>query len=414
MLLEGIKVIEWGDGLTVPFCGRLLADLGAEVIKIERPGSGDSMRREGPFWKDESLPNDSALVNYVNCGKRSITLDPQASTGAGLVRRLLRDAHILIESQAPGGLARAGLAVPELHRDNAALVVVSVSPFGQDTVLRDAAYSDLTLQHYSGFAHSQTRPVEDPSRQPPVGAADREGPLVVGISAASAALWGLLALQPGQTGAHIDLASLDFYAAHISPETLGEWNDGERVFDRYRHEFEGTEVAGGLVWILPCADGWVMVSPREQHQWERWSEVLGRPAWSTDAALCGDRVLRKIHYVRLREMMSAWSVTRTRSDIFASAQRSRVACFPVNTAADVLSNAQLSHRQFFNTLRSSTGQTIPIPGLSFDLTLSDGRRLPRAREISTLQLGEANDEIFHARLGLTAGEIERLRQQNIV
>jgi crotonobetainyl-CoA:carnitine CoA-transferase CaiB-like acyl-CoA transferase len=130
--------------------------------------------------------------------------------------------------------------------------------------------------------------------------------------------------------------------------------------------------------------------------------------------LCGTRAARKTNSVRLQQLMSEWSVTRLRRDVFESAQHARVACFPVNTAEDVLADAQLAHRRFSNTLRSSTGATRPIAGLPFHVTASDGDKLQRGQEFGTLRLGEANAEIYHQWLDLSEEQIEMLRRDGVV
>ncbi len=172
--------------------------------------------------------------------------------------------------------------------------------------------------------------------------------------------------------------------------------------------------AGGLIWILRCADGWVMVSPREQHQWDRWMALQGNPAWASDPALCGDRLARKRNWAVLQQLMSEWTVRHPKQQVFEQAQAARVACFPVSTPADILGNAQLAHRQFFNRLHLASGTTLAVPGLPFALRDGAGEELPRGRDVVAPPLGEANDAILRGELSLPPSEIDALRRHGIV
>ncbi len=413
MLLDGIRVLEWAEGLVAPFAARILGDLGAEVIKIERPGPGDALRREGPTAAKLGSVADSPLFGYVNSGKRSLTLDPTRPSGAALFRRLAKQSQVLLESQAPGMLEQIGSGPGLLHADNPGLVIVSVTPFGQTSPLRDTASCDLTLMHRSGFAYHGARGVSDPENQPPVASADQEGPLSCGLAAALATLWGVMGAQATGKGSHVDVSQMDFYASLLFQETA-DYSAGERRFDRLREEYRGTEVAGGLVWNLRCSDGWVMVSPREDHQWNRWIDLLEHPEWSRDAELCGDRVVRKRNWAQLQELMSEWTSNYSRHHVAERAQAARVAAFPVSTPDDILDNAQLAHRAFFDRLMLESGNTLVVPGLPFQIRASDGSELARGRRVSYPTLGEANGEILRDRLMLSPAEIVGLQRHGII
>jgi crotonobetainyl-CoA:carnitine CoA-transferase CaiB-like acyl-CoA transferase len=385
VLLTQTRVVEWAEGLSAPFTARLLADLGADVVKVEPPG-GDQLRRRGPFWPGETGADASALFGYVNAGKRSVTLD--LASQAAAFDALLADAAILIESQSAATLQRYGISIEALQARYPALVVLSLTPFGRTGPLQNAPATDFTLQHRAAFAYNMARPVDDPAARGPLAGADHEGPLAVGVAGALAAVWGLLVAAGGKAP-HIDLASHDFYA-HIAFEGLADWSTGERTFTRRRVKREGTEAAGGLTWILPCAGGgWVMVSPREQHQWDRWVELLGRPAWSADAALCGTRVERRRNWFALQEVMTEWSKGLSPDEVTQRAQAVAVACFPISTPDALLRNAQLQHRQFFDRLVSPSGAQARVPGLPIHLQTTGHGALPHDRALHSPTLETA-------------------------
>ena len=389
-MLQGLRVVEWSEGVSAPYCARILGDLAAEVLKIESP-AGDAVRNREPFWPGESGPEASALFAYLNAGKRSLTLDLMTSADKAALHNLLDDAAILIESQPEDALRAAGMEIAHLRERHPNLVILSLTPFGRSGPLKNSPATDFTMQHRAALAYGMAKPVDDPSNRGPLAGADHEGPMAVGVAGAMAAIWGLLAAQAGAAPPHVDLASYDFYAM-IALDGLSEWIRGERTFSRQRVRKEGTEAAGGLTWILPCAaDGWVMVSPREQHQWDRWVALLGHPDWSRDAALCGTRVDRRRNWGQLQARMAEWSLTLPADEVARQAQAVSVACFPVSTPGELLRNAQLHHRQFFDRLISSQGAGASVPNLPFQITTSAGG-LPRADTRRGPILGDANGQ----------------------
>jgi crotonobetainyl-CoA:carnitine CoA-transferase CaiB-like acyl-CoA transferase len=391
VLIAGTRIVEWSEGISAPFGARILGDIGADIVKIETP-EGDPLRRREPFWPGETGAEASALFAYVNAGKRSRTLDLAVAADRDRMHGLLADAAILIESQPAARLRALGLDVAALQARHPHLVVLSITPFGRVGPLAESPATDFTLQHRAAFAYNMARPVDEPQARGPLAGADHEGPLAVGVAGAMAAMWGLLVAQTGGKPPHIDLASHDFYA-HIAFEGLADWLRGERVFTRRRVKREGTEAAGGLTWILPCAHGWVMVSPREQHQWDRWVALLGHPDWSKDAALCGTRVDRRRNFFELQEHMAAWSQTLPPDEVARRAQAVSVACFPVSTPGELLENAQLRHRELFDRLVSTRGAAARVPGLPFRVETTGNPVLSRARTRRAPTLGEADGEV---------------------
>ncbi|GAB5096437.1 CaiB/BaiF CoA-transferase family protein [Caballeronia sp. LZ001] len=411
--LAGVRVIEWSDAMPAAFCARVLRDLGAQVLKLEPPGTGDTLRRTGPFAPNAPYGEDAALFAYLNHGKESATLDPSHRQGAALLRRLVESADLLITSNT-SRLAELQLDGDTLRHIQPALVTLSVTPWathaGPDAPF---AYTDFTLTHHAGYAFHQARPVHAPDQQAPVACADREVALATGAAAANAALWGLLEAQMNGEGRSIECAELDVIA-HLLIEPVADHGRGERSFSRLREELQGTEVAGGLIWLLPCKDGFVMISPREQHQWERWVELLGNPAWSRDEALCGERTARNENWMILQDEMSKWTREHSRADVFERAQAARVACFPVSGARDLLDNAQLNARGFFDRWQCAGGTPLSMPGLPFAMRTTSGAELPRARDVVSPALGSANRAVFEERLGLSPDEVESLRRHGVV
>ncbi|WP_411035612.1 CoA transferase [Shinella sp. BYT-45] len=378
MLLKNVRILEWNSGsITAAFCARLLADLNGEVLKLEEPG-GDALRTYGPLLTLPDGRQVGALFSYLNSGKQIVAVDG-GTNNIEVLRRLAAGVDILVLSaDMTDALAQA---VEDLRKRHLGLVVTQISPFGRTYARADIGSfsSDMVMQHRGGFAYEHARPVEDPPHQPPVAGADRELPLAAGIAAAAACVSGLIAARrdPG-AAPYIDFSKFDF-TAQLNIDAFCAAQRGETAFGRKRLSSAGIEVAGGLIWILQCSDGWAMISPREQHQWERWVDVIGHPAWTDDAALCGDKVVRRQNSEDIQQRLSEWSRSRTKAEVFRLAQDGRVPCFPLSTASDLLKNEQLAHRGFFNAIATADKGDVPVPGLPFHLTTSAGRSLEKRR-----------------------------------
>ena len=406
--LSGVVCIEVGHDVSAAFGARLLVDLGADVIKLEPPVVGDAGRREPPLVS--AAENASALFAYLNYGKRSVTLDTAKPAGAALLEDLLRRSDLVIcahdESHAlPQALERCDPVTRP--------VVVCVSPHGLLGPRSRQPSSPFVLQHAAGFAFHQASPVRDPEATPPTAGADMEGEMAIGIVVANAALWALGAVEPGEPKPFVDLSAEDVYA-YLLVEPFADWQAGLATRERLRDPAKPSMVAGGLVWLLPCADGAVMVSPREDHQWERWVQVMGRPAWTLDAASCGDRTIRARNATLIGQKMAEWSALQKTQDVFANAQAQRVACFPVSSAKDMVTNAQLRARDFYAKLRLSPNVVVPAAGLPFEVRTTGGAMLARGREVAAPALGEGNRTILADMLGLARTDIALLEREGVI
>lgn len=403
--LGGLRVIELGSEAPVAFAGRLLSDLGAEVIKIEAPSADDPLRQGSSGAGRAAGEAGVALFAYLNHGKRSVAIDLAASDGAALLRDLSARCDLMLAEAGPLKAVEAAIGAPGWTLRPTSVVL---SPFG---ILREDAgrpWSPFTLQHASGFAFHQASPVADPEVTPPVGCADWEGSLAPGIVAAIAALWALKAAGDARPGPVIDLALQDVLI-YLLVEPFADWQMGSNVSQRRRDPAKGLTIAGGLVWLLPCSDGFIMVSPREDHQWDRWMAVMGNPAWADDASICGDRTVRTANAALLQGKMAAWSVEHPVKDVVERAQASRVACFPVSTPRDLIENPQLHARDYFVEQPTASGEKLAMPGLPFRFVSADGAELPRGGSARVPALGADTAQVLDAWLGTARSDAARLR-----
>ncbi|QJP16047.1 CoA transferase [Starkeya sp. ORNL1] len=364
--LNGLKILEVGSDVAVAFGARLLRDLGADVIKVEPP-EGDALRHAPPLVDG----GESAFFAYLNRGKSFVGIDAATPDGWRLQSEIAAQCDLVIGE---AGALEGGDWGPRP-------VTLAVSPYGISGPSTGRVASPFILQHASGFAFHQASPVTDPEATPPVGCADWEGGLASGLVVGIAALWAIDAAEGARPGPMVDLSHEDILA-YLLVEPFADWQAGLDVTARRRDPTKGLTIAGGLVWYLPCADGAVMVSPREDHQWRRWCDVMGNPEWTNDAGICGDRVVRTNNAARLQALMAEWSVTQRNREVVAAAQAARVACFPVSTPHDLLENTQLRERSFFSEVGFANGTAVPMPGLPFRFVTQKGEEMARGFEVA--------------------------------
>lgn len=386
-LLPGVRVLELGEGVPAPYCGKILAGLGAEVVKIEPPG-GDVARRMGPFPGDVPHPEKSGVFLALNANKFGVTLDVDSVEGAGAFRRMASDADIIIESMPNGWLDERGLGYSVLSSDNPALVETSLLPFGTWGPYAGYKLTDLTLFHISGQAHSLLGPVEDPDNQPPIRAGGHQAELVAGMSAATATLMALFRARMTGKGCHIEASAYEAMATQLVSALASCAFDNpppSRSLSEVQEAATGGVVSavGG---ILPCNDGYVAISPREDAQWERWVELMGSPDWASEERFAS-RDGRESNFTDLWELVGKWTRKRSKHDIARMGQEGRIPCFPVNTVHDLFNDLHLEERGFFTTIDHSMAGGLRYPGVPYRLS---NTALPLAERPAPL-LGEHND-----------------------
>jgi crotonobetainyl-CoA:carnitine CoA-transferase CaiB-like acyl-CoA transferase len=308
--LAGLRVLDLAEGVAGPYAAKLLGDLGADVIRPEEPAAAHA-----------------SIERYVNHGKRRV-----AASSREARLELAQTVDVVIDSGQYG--------FETLRETKPTLVVVSVTPFGRSGPRATWRGNDLIAFHSSGFAFGFPALEVAAPNLPPLNAPTHAAELLAGQVAASAALHGVLAVQRTGLGSRLDVSIQEAVAAANNAQF-------NRVRQRgpVRRTFS-EQPSNSVVALLPCADGWVAISPREEHQWTRWLEVMGRPAWSADPRF-RDRVARDRNWSELYPLLAEWSRTRPKAAVFEAAQAQRVACQPLGTATDLLASAQLAARKFF-------------------------------------------------------------------
>jgi crotonobetainyl-CoA:carnitine CoA-transferase CaiB-like acyl-CoA transferase len=362
--LAGLWVLELATEIAGPYAGKLLRDLGADVLKAEPPG-GDPSRARGPFRDGCPDPDASGFFLYLNGGKRTVTLDLETPEGRAALLDLAAGVDVMLESFRPGELERRGLGVKAFQERNPRLVIVSVTPFGLWGPRSGWDGNDLIAFHASGFAYGfPSREVESPDL-PPLNAPSHAGGFLAGEMAAGAAVHGLLVAQRTGRGSRLDVSLREAVAAENQSQ--------HDVFERdgvFRRDFAASP-SNPTVALLPCRDGWIAISPREEHQWLRWLEVMGNPAWGPDPRFA-DRAGRLEHWPELYPLLAAWSRQQPKRAVFEAAQSRRVACYPLGTATDLLQSPQLASRGFFAEQAHPRLGRLAMPGVPYHLESEDG------------------------------------------
>jgi crotonobetainyl-CoA:carnitine CoA-transferase CaiB-like acyl-CoA transferase len=392
--LEGIKVLDLSRVLAGPWAGQLLADLGADVIKVERPGSGDDTRQ----WAPPALEDGTAAYFLcANRGKRSLTVDIAQPEGQEIVRRLAAEADVLLENYKVGGLARYGLDYASLSTLNPRLVYCSITGFGQDGPYSELPGYDFILQGMSGLMS-----ITGPSRGEPhkVGVAVTD--VFTGLYAANAVMAALLARGRTGCGQYIDMALFDCSVAMLA-NVNANWLVGHKVPPRL-----GNAHANIVPYqVFACADGHFILACGNDRQFAALVELLGHPEWARD-----DRFATNPQRVRHRDtlipLLAEAFLCRARNDWLEDLDRIGVPGGPINTIDEAFADPQLRHRGLEIHLTDSKGQDVPMVGCPIKLsgTPVEYRQLPPA-------LGEHAEAIL-ASLGYDNVSIAQLRDKHII
>ncbi|MBP7564928.1 MAG: CoA transferase [Burkholderiaceae bacterium] len=405
--LGHIKVLDLSRVLAGPWCTQMLADLGADVIKIEKPGEGDDTRHWGPpFLKDDD-GRDTAQASYFtacNRNKRSVTVDMARPQGQALIRQLAAQSDVLVENFKVGGLAKYGLDWPTLSALNPRLIYCSVTGFGQDGPYAPRAGYDLMIQAMSGMMSITGRADGDAGGGPlRVGVALTD--LFTGCYATSAILAAIEARRRTGRGQHIDMALLDVGMAILANQATGFLNTGQ-VPARQGNSHPSLAPYQDF----PTQDGAMLLAIGNDGQFRRFCEAAGQPQWAQDARYATN-TLRVKHRGDLIPAMEAVTRTRTTADWIALLGDKAVPCGPINDIGQAFDDAQVKARGLALAQPRDAGDGIAaIRTVASPMRLSDTpvvtRRAPPA-------LGEHTAQVLKE-LGLDDAAIAALRADGAV
>lgn len=399
-VLAGLRVVEYGDFVAAPYCAKLLADLGADVLKIEPP-QGDSARQRGPFPGDRPHPERSGLYLYLNTNKRGVTLDVGTATGRAILDRLLADVDVFVHNRPPAELPALALDYATLAARHPRLIVVAISPFGQTGPYRDYKAYDITTAAAGGLSLG----IGDPARAPLKLPLTQSG-IQAGLVGAIAALTAIFARDKTGRGQLIDVAEADVWATIHTGVGVVAWLFSGRVRKRSGHRLLGIPYPHT---VLPCKDGYVALQASERKQWERFVEMVGLPGLATDPRY-QDRLANNERYAdELDALLAPWLMARTKEEIFAICREYRIAGAPLKTVEEIVNDEHLRERDFFVQIDTPETGPLPYPGLPFRFSAAPWKRSQRAP-----RLGEHNEAVYGGQLGYTPQQLVALRQVGVI
>lgn len=390
--LEGIRVVEFSHVISGPICGMLLGDLGADVIKVERPGTGE-------FYREEAIKNENGISlvypNY-NRNKKGMTLNIKDPKAREIFSKLIKESDVFIENFRPGLLKKMGLGYEELQKINPRLIMVSISGFGQTGPYAAKTAYDMTISAISGFMS-----VNGPSGEP-MKAGPAVSDFLSGIYGALGTVAAIRNRERTGEGQYIDVAMMDSAMSVL-----------DAFFAQYK--FTGVEPKGlgnrranyAPVTVFEAKGGYIYISASLQKHWHALAKLMGREDLTSNS-LYAETKVRKQNEVHLEKIILGWTKTKTVEEIKKLLDESAIPCAPVQGIKQVIEDPHVKARQSiveFDYPGLGAYPTVAFP-VKFSNIEIDVRRAPL--------LGEHNQDILCGLLGYTQAEYMEFLEQNII
>ena len=408
-LLEGVRVVDLTHYLSGPYCTKLLATLGADVIKIERPGTGDPLRGVGPF-PDAFSPQgegstrsgvraeSGAWFLYLNTSKQSFTLDIKSQEGRDILRRLVSTADIVVENFAPGTLDKLGLSYSHLSQVNPALVMTSISNYGQTGPYRDWKALEINLYATGGLMSITGEPDQEPLKE-----GTPLAQLGAGQNAFVATMTALMYAEETGEGQHIDV-SIAEYCTNILENALMQFSYSGQEFTR-----AGNRGYGRAAWgIYPCRDGYVGIIAGPDQRWPEIAKIMDREELA-DAELA-TRNGRLINADLVDALMLPWLLDHDKVEIFKAGQERGLGFAFVATMEDILGMEQLVSRDYFVELDHPEAGKLKYPGPPINPQADFAAWVYKRAPL----LGEHTREILGQSLGYTPQDMDELHRRGVI
>jgi formyl-CoA transferase len=409
--LSHLKVLDLSRVLAGPWCTQMLADLGADVIKVERPGAGDDTRHWGPPFLQDAQGKDTDQATYFtacNRNKRSITIDMAKPEGQALIRQMAASSDILVENFKVGGLATYGLDYASLKAANPRLIYCSVTGFGQDGPYAERAGYDLMIQAMTGMMSITGKADAVPGGGPQrVGVALTD--LFTGVYACSAILAAIEVRHRTGAGQHIDMALLDVGMAILANQAAGFLNTGQ-VPQRQGNSHPSLAPYQDF----PTLDGAMLLAIGNDGQFARFCEAAAHPEWAADPRFASNS-LRVKHRETLIPALQAVTRTRSTAQWISLLEDKAVPCGPINDMGQAFADAQVKARGL--TVNQPLAPVVTAQtGIESIATVASPLRLtanPPVLRRAPPALGEHTEEVL-AELGLDPAQRAALRQAGVV
>jgi CoA:oxalate CoA-transferase len=396
--LSEIKVLDLTEGIAGPYCTKLLADFGAEVIKIEKPKEGDIARKMGPFWGDEYDLEKSGTFFYLNTNKKSVTLNLENSDGIEICKKIIQGVDVLVESFKPGKLAELRIDVNTLKDINPHLITTSISSFGQTGPYRDYQATNLTSYALGGAMYTM-RPGTNP-KQRPVIEGGFQAEYSTGILSYIATIAALFGKDKSDGNISIDMAAMECVASSL----MGHITEYSYLgLSRRTNPFAIHGYPIG--YSVPCQDGWISLTPGIGGA-PNIPFLIEKPELEDDPLFSEPRT-RMAQPEKFDALIIPWLMEHDKWEISNKAQELRLAFTPVLSPGELLNEEQLEAREFFSKIDHPAMGEITYPGAPAKLS-----KTPWHKGRAPL-LGEHNREIL-GRLGYSEIDLLKLRESKII
>ncbi|MBI2863477.1 MAG: CoA transferase [Chloroflexi bacterium] len=396
--LSGITVLDLTQYIAGPYCTKLLAGLGAEVVKIEKPGRGDGARNVGPFAEDDPHPDKSTLFLYLNTNKKSVTLDLKSATGASLFKDLVKQADLVVENFAPRVMPSLALDYETLKQFKPSLLMTSISNFGQTGPYRDYLLTEMLGLAVGGLMFI----TGDPEREPlKLGA--KLAQYITGLHAYTGTMIAIHCRESTGVAQQVDVSIMESVASILDVTPL--WASYSNLV---RPRAGNRHTGAYLFCILFCRDGYTGIIAMTPKHWEIYcKKILERPGLINDARFATSHA-RLQNADELDAVMLEWTMEHEKEEIYHLAQSAGLPFGYVATFEDLVKSPQLGARDYFEEVDHPVAGKVLYPGRPFKLTESPWEPLSCAP-----LLGEHNEEIY-GRLGLKREDLTRLRERNVI
>jgi crotonobetainyl-CoA:carnitine CoA-transferase CaiB-like acyl-CoA transferase len=399
--LEGVRVLEYCSTISGSYGGKLMADLGAEVIHLEPPKTGDDARRSPPFPQDLPHPEKSGLFLFLNTNKLGITLNPETPRGKEIFRQLVRDVDVLIEDRPPGKMEELGIGYDDLRGINPGLIMASITPFGRSGPFENYKAHALNIAHVAGQGYVLPLPSPDLERAPTMiggSCTDYDS----GQTAAVAILSALYSKGITGKGQLIEVSKQEAVLAMQRVEVVIYANSGE-VSTR-----KGPQTERLITMLFRCKDGHVIVVAPLDHQWEALMELVGNSDWSAESS-CEGLEARIENAEALMEILRDWMKNYTKEEICKRAQALSCPISYISSAEDVVESEQMEARGCFVEMEHAEAGAMKIPAAPYQFS-----KTPWALERAAPLLGEHNQSIYCERLGYDGEELRELEKAGVI
>jgi crotonobetainyl-CoA:carnitine CoA-transferase CaiB-like acyl-CoA transferase len=392
--VSGVKVLDLSEDIAGSFCARLLADYGADVLKVEPP-AGAALRRMGPFFHDDPHPEKSLFFLVLNLNKKGATLNLATAAGRSILIQLVSQVDVIIESFHPGYLASQGLGYETLEQVNPSLILTSITPFGQY-----GPYSQYQGEEIVSYAMGMIMSISGIQGREPLKHGGFQAQYEGGLNGAAATAMALFLQENTGQGQHIDVSVTECVASTMmATQTMYPFIGGIQPRRRPKGSMLGNP--------MPCADGWVIAQTGGGASWEDMAGFFQAPEMLEPRF--ADRAQRVQHAEELDEVIVNAIKDRGKWELFNKAAQARMLFGLVQTPLELANCPQLESRQFYQEVEHPVIGKIKVPAVLFNFSLT-----PYMLWASAPTLGQHNQEIYSEGLGYSRQDLCRLRQLNVI